>query len=319
MTVGIAINNKREGVAVIDTQVTYGGARTSNSINKVGTFTIKEGIHGAIFGSGMSFRVTNILDLLDDNEITGKSLEGIATSIQDNDQANVRKYISDYARRAKEEAKAMDKVLDSDEKKAKFIEEVEKETIQKMQAVLKDTQTSFVAMGYNKRTDRIEMYMIDGKAKILAKTDKVEIGSGQDLANAYSIINFPGLDTTKLTIPELVLHGLNAYSWAYSNPGVGGIPTIVTIGKKDAKRHDTGVGIVLGNYSGAYLSGLDPKNLSYDNVVGVIGEALETGKVDTSYLKKATGFNEKSLTNMYMPANHFMEMVNLSRNGISSQ
>ena len=120
MTVGIAINNGREAVAITDCRVS-GGGRQSDSVDKMGHFNLSN-FSGVIFGTGPANPIEGILRNL--TEFKGENLDDYISGMQNIYAREVNEYRVREVAARKKDLEVHASLISDEKERAEFVRKI---------------------------------------------------------------------------------------------------------------------------------------------------------------------------------------------------
>ncbi len=306
MTVGLSLTNSLEAVVITDSRVS-GLGRQSDSVNKMGVFSKSSLFHGVIFGTG-----------------SGNLIEGVTRSSQEVNAPTLDDYAAQTQRIFTErytalKTQAIATLRHEIELKMGLLPEAERgkpmeiEIHRAMDAYeeqLRNSATYFSLCAFDNKQGHIRQFFINNGRENEYFGDHQEIGAGSDGANMYFFTKLQGVNPKKLTTFDLFFHGVNAYSLATVNQGVGGTPKIAFLNKKEALILDPVKVRALTNLSGAYLA--DFIKPSRRKIEGTIRDIVFAKRPDYDSLAKDLRLSLHSLKTTAIPYSAWQERANAS-------
>ena len=306
MTVGIGFTNGREAVSLTDVQVLMYG-RKSDSVNKTGIFN-RDQYRGVVFGAGSGDRVMHIIESL--GSIQGNSLEEMVKALQVYDISGLRKLEKNWMEQTRLSEEQKLAMIDDPKIKGEVYKQMLKEADERLKEGRNRYKADIIVMGYDKNSNKIKLYGINDEDLTELTREHVEIGSGADGAHLYFSGKLQGVEPAKLTVPELVFFGINAYGFASINHGVGGAPRITLVNGKGVRTLSHDRSVALANLSGAYLAEFNPERLNRGQFMSHIEELISDGEFDLKAIARGLDLNPKSVTTKFIPYSSWQQTAN---------
>ena len=311
MTVGIYLANGLEAVVITDSRVSS-GIRQSDSVDKLGRFS-NTNYHGAIFGTGIANTIERLFKKLDDT--SGVHLEEFAQGLKQPLQDWAYQSEQEWLDAQKKDIEKAAFLIQEPRKKVRFIEKLTKQIQEKyLMSKQHDREhdryiADFALVAFDKEADRIKAFRINEQGVTPWESAHIEIGSGNDGANLYFSKELQGLDSKRLTLPQLAFFAMNAYSNSTVNRGVGGTPKVARISAKGCNVLPTRDARLLANLSGIYLSGLRHSKLPKEKLQFFIKGILDKQE-PYGLISRALRIDESMLTRVYIPYSSWQETAN---------
>ena len=308
MTVGIAFTNGLEAIVVTDSR-TSGWGRQSDSVNKMGNFSANN-YSGVVFGSGSANQIERVLQNLgvfhvDKFDDYVSKVHQFHKSVLDMNDQN---YLDSL--RIEIEKKAV--LIQNPDERTGFIRQSISDAMKDYDNGKrnKDNVAYLVAVAFDNERSKIRMYAMDPFTAWEVNSYHMEIGSGSDGANIYLATKLQGVDSTQLSVADLLFFTLNAYSTATVNQGVGGTPKIARISKEGCTIINPERTIALANMSGAYLSEFPVSVHDRASMRLKFGLVLSSDKPPYDKIAKEIGLSDDTLVSTYIPYSSWQERSN---------
>lgn len=307
MTVGIYLTNGKEAVVLSDVRAGF-GQRTSDTFNKMDFFS-SDKYHGAIYATGSGKQAEDLFTKLRQMSSSECSFHTFMRALSNNLDSSIQNYEDFYIDKVKKEITRRADVISDPNYKANMINSDERKLLDNLEELRKMEHTQFVGIAYDKDSDGIKACTFYPKYFTESNSQHYEIGSGSDGAGLYFAKSLPGRNLSEQSVAEMLYFVANAYSFSTLNVGVGGTPKIVIIDKNKSNLLDTTKIRQIVNLSGAHLTnGYSRLTLtkSVDTIEGILSDDKESLKGFASIV----GYDEKILSEIYIPASSWTEAVN---------
>ena len=126
----------------------------------------------------------------------------------------------------------------------------------------------------------------------------------------YFAQKLQGIDTTKLDVPEMVFHAINAFSHSTVNQGVGGTPRMALVNSAGVHEYSLRQTRAVGNLSGAYLAEFSP-GLGKTATLEAMRFVIMEDNGDVSSIAQMLDLNESAVTSLLVPYSVWQERANL--------
>ncbi len=305
MTVGIAFTNGLEAIAITDSRSSGYNYRQSDSVNKMGDFH-NDNYCGVVFGAGNGNLIAGVITNLDG--FAADNLDDYVELVHRNYKARCDKDDISALAASKIEIEKKAKLIESEEERNQFIRGQVNEAIQNYNNEKRNTETTFILIGYDNKKGKIRLFYLDPLTSREASLNHLEIGSGYDGANLYLGTKLQGVDSSKLDLADLAFFVLNAYATSTVNQGVGGTPKIARISKDGCEIVPPEKSVVLANLSGAYLS--ESPALTHESTRRRFKEILDGDDPNYKQIAQEVGLGEDTLKTTYIPYSSWQERAN---------
>lgn len=303
MTVGIAITNGREALAITDCRVS-GGGRQSDSVDKMGHFD-RPNFSGVIFGTGLGNQIEGILRNLD--EFKGVDFDSYIAEMQTVFSREVDAYKSREVESRKKDIITKAALIVNDRERAEFIKKMTFDHLRDYDRAGQGAFFASVAYDRDKKKIRFLNFSLPNRYELFTKVQC--IGSGSDGADLSLSTKLQGLDITKLSPEELAYFATNAYVISTMNQGVGGTPKLAKIAENGVTIYNQERAVALANISGAfsaeYCADLMPRI-----TIDLFGEVMNERKPNYGAIARTLNLNKDSLTSICIPYSSWQERSN---------
>lgn len=309
MTVGITLDNGIEALVVTDSRVS-GAGRQSDSSNKLGVFS-KDNYHGTVFGAGSANLALSVIDRPQDFE--GAEIDGYVDDIQKQLNSLVDVYDKQVVERGRIDTEKKAVLYTDEADRKRYINDENTKVLQALERNQTERQTQLVLVAYDTVKKSIRKFSVNLDTHLELFIPHHEIGSGADGAHWYFSTKLQGADPKKLKSEDLAFFGVNGYSQATVNFGVGGIPKIAFVTKDGVRVLSPEQACALANLSGAYLAEFD--SLTTHSVRRHFKDVLSEERPRYAAIARTLGMNRDAFTGTVIPYSSWQEQVNTKRYG----
>ena len=303
MTVGIAINNGKEAVAVTDCRVS-GGGRQSDSVDKMGHFNLSN-FSGVIFGTGPANHIEGILRNLD--AFNAETLEEYIAQMQNIYSNEFHAYKEREVEASKKDIGMRAALITDEKERTDFIRKIIFDQLRDFEKSNQGALFSSVSYDQKRKKVRILNFNLLNRFEMFTKTQC--IGSGSEGADLSLSTRLQGLDVTKLSPEELAYFATNAYVISTMYQGVGGTPKLAKVTESGVTLYEQERAVALTNISGAFSSEYNPE-LTPRRTIDLFSEVMNKEKPNYQTIARLLKLNTDALTTICIPYSSWQERSN---------
>ncbi|MEK6967519.1 MAG: hypothetical protein AABX51_02730 [Nanoarchaeota archaeon] len=253
MTIGISLQNGLEAVVLIDTRK-LNGQNISDSVRKAGQ--VQGAFPSVLFGIGEEGIIRETTRRF--NRAQSSSYDAAIEQVFEYLRSEIDRLDARNLSAITSQAQKISSAYPEPNRRAQILDFETTQGIQnlKQQSVNDYRQnTHFGLVGFDNEENRIRQAIIYPHNFVNYDAAHMELGSVKEAVFSSLGLKLSGVDTTKLSVPQMAHFVVNAYTSATTAYTVGGVPLIGIVREEGTQFLSDDTSTALMNASGAYQSG----------------------------------------------------------------